>query len=496
MSKKKASSSRAPSIDKTDTLDIVSAQNPLSLPSILLRKYIAKTHTTIDNIPSRYTSYFFRKDIITEFTTDFINSIPRGANNPFSTFKFYNKDDIINNLTYNGSPESRQISTVDTGLKTNLKSALDSLTNVCSKIGEVYIKRAFENTIIIPEDISSSKFDILLLSTDIIEDITKDFDARISGIRAFIIVELGECEKFPKAFSINLICAKAPGTGSLLMGAYLYTILSHPIDPAPVTGPIDLSTMGINGEGFLNIVTIPSPDGSDIYSSTFVITEPLIPVQDIAVLELANSYANTGGLCMYEKFGFQYDSTMFSDSTVNCFNDRNNLPMKIDFTNDPILNRLPIRGKKKLILDITTGIVKNVFTKSPICNLRDQSQELLGYLKFYYLYKSSGINMRNFTLSNPLINKELTKLVKRNPNIIPDLINYLETKANSPTSIDTSMEGIINNLFTLLPPPPPPPPTPTTAPTSATAPTPTAPTSATPAPAPAPTLRRSTRGRP
>ena len=104
--------------------------------------------------------------------------------------------------------------------------------------------------------------------------------------------------------------------------------------------------------------------------------------------------------------------------------------------------------------------------------------------------------MRNFTLSNPLINKELTKLVKRNPNIIPDLINYLETKANSPTSIDTSMEGIINNLFTLLPPPPPPPPTPTTAPTSATAPTPTAPTSATPAPAPAPTLRRSTRGRP
>ena len=53
----------------------------------------------------------------------------------------------------------------------------------------------------------------------------------VGGVVGFIIVELGECKAYPKAYSINLICTNnnaISGSGSILMGLYLYTILSHP----------------------------------------------------------------------------------------------------------------------------------------------------------------------------------------------------------------------------------------------------------------------------
>ena len=455
---KKMASSISPSMDKPSILSMISRHNPLATPSILLQQYLKKTHTTIDTVPSIYSGYFFRKDIITQFYTDLITSSPAfSSSGPLSIFKFYNKDDIINNLVYNPAKEetrqkSRQLKKPTIKLENNLKSVLKRLKKLCLDIRVGYINKSFGNTIKIPENITESKFDILVLSTNIIEDITQNFDARISGIVAFIIVELGECQKFPKAFSINLICSKEPGTGSLLMSAYLYTILSHPIDTIPDINPIELTRMGINGVGFEKVVKIKSTDGSDIFSSTFGSDEVLIPIQHIAVLELASAYGNPGGLCMYEKFGFKYDPTMFSDSRVNCFTDRNNLPMKIDFTNDPILNRLKIGEKKKLILDITTGIVKNVFTKSPICNLRGQEQELLGYLKSFELFiTQKGYDIKLFEIGIDLLNTELLKL---SPSDISDLINYLESKVTSSGSIDPSKESFITYLGSFLPPPP------------------------------------------
>jgi len=510
MSKKKASSSTPSSssrLGKDDILGIVTTQSPIDLPSILVSKYMDKKHISINTVPSVYTSYFFRKDIITQFYTDVINSIPRDKlpTSPLNIFKLYNKDDIINNLTFNSRPELRPItsSRPDRTLRNNLKSVMTSLIGVCSNIGDQYIRDAFNNTIQIPEDINNSNFDILVISTNIIEDVTKDFDARISGIGAFIIVQLGECEKYPKAISINLICAKA-GTGSLLMAAYLYTILSHPIDTSPNLDPIDLPTIGIRGEGFLNIVNMPSEDGSDIYSSTFGSTDPLIPIQDVAVLELASAYENTGGLCMYEKFGFEYDPTMYTDATINCFNDRNNLPMKIDFTNNLVYGPLPIHQKKQRVVEILTERVKNVFTKSLICNLRGQLQELLGYLKSIYLFRTQGGDMRKFSINIPSLTKKLDNLSSTNPNIIPDLITYLENKARAPSSLDSNKETIIAQLITSLPPGKTPAPTPVSAPSpspSSPAPSPSSPapspasSAPSPAPAPAPVIapRRSSR---
>jgi hypothetical protein len=79
------------------------------------------------------------------------------------------------------------------------------------------------------------------------------------AIQAFMIVELGECQMLPNVFSIKLICAKkgTKGLGGLLIGNYLANLAAK--------------------------------------------------AEYIGVLELANSYINTSGLCLYEKFGFRYD---------------------------------------------------------------------------------------------------------------------------------------------------------------------------------------------
>ena len=443
-------SSSSSSMDKPGILSMISRHNPLATPSILIDEYMDKNHITIDTIPSRYTGYFFRKDIIDNFCKDLITSLPpdKLPTHPLSKFKFYNKDDIMNNLTYDGSPGSRKVSTISEGLQHNLKSTLDSLQKVCSdNILETYTKEAFDNTFTIPENITESKFDILVLSKNIIEDVTKDFNARISGVVAFIIVELGECQQFPKAFSINLICANEPGTGSLLMSVYLYTILSHPIDTSPNINPLELTSMGINGLGFKKVVNMISSDGSNISSVIFITAEPLIPIQDVAVLELATSYGNVGGLCMYEKFGFKYDPTMFSD---DCFKNRNNLPMKIDFTNNYKFGPLSIEQKKQLVINITTEISKNEFTKSPICNLRGPRQNLLGYLKSFYVFNNTAEAGTLFKINNGDINAELRKLKPKDPDILPKLIHYLETVGIS-TLVDPNMEKIINKLLTKLP---------------------------------------------
>ena len=86
---------------------------------------------------------------------------------------------------------------------------------------------------------------------------------KFDTIRGFLIVEKGECEKHPKAYTINLICLDKVIDGkkvnylkaSILLGAYLCMI-------------------------------------------------KLLDCEQICMLELAGGYNNIMGLCAYTKFGF------------------------------------------------------------------------------------------------------------------------------------------------------------------------------------------------
>jgi hypothetical protein len=140
------------------------------------------------------------------------------------------------------------------------------------------------------------------------------------NIRGFIIVQKGECTKFSDVYCVNLICSQH-SKGAVLIALYLYCIFNNP----------------------------------------YVTTKK-------GLLELANSYYNVGGLCLYSKFGFEYDRTLYGDE---CFSDYNNLPMIVDIPSKYT------SGFNNQMKDILLGVSKG-FPKPSVCDIRGPRQQILG----------------------------------------------------------------------------------------------------------------------
>lgn len=468
-------------LTKDDMLRILSKEIPMDKASIVAN-FMSNNNITNQEVPAVYSSFFFRKDIIKEFQRSVINTIPQDklSGYPLSTYNLYNKDDILNNTTYKENEIGTRITEADTNYDGESNENIDYFIEILSKsicvgINPGYAETAATNAIDLIDN--EEEYDILIISTKVIEDISLPIEKRLEGVVAFIIVELGECKKYPSAYSIKLICTNTktaiPGTGSVLMGAFLYTIISHPDNKNPKT-PINFPS----GNSFLKVTSKMLANGNKIEYATFGTNEELVPIQHVAVLELSGAYLNSGGLCMYEKFGFTFDSTMFSDpkKEIVCFNNRENLPMKIDFNTMQGYSGLSIQDKKKKIIDITAGIDKG-FPKSKICSVRGEKQILLGYLKFIklnldnnpgakpsdYLKDSiEGILLRELqtingeTTATPpstgmsaLLNKfkKINSTAYKSGNT-DEFIQYLE---NPPQPENPEMERKIAKLITFLP---------------------------------------------
>jgi hypothetical protein len=188
------------------------------------------------------------------------------------------------------------------------------INNICKSIGRTYI---FELTTYLFKE-NQTKYDFIAISK---QPIINDEDL-MNNILGFMIVEKGECKKYPENFCVNLICAKNVGT--ILMELYLYIIINN------------------------NFIT-----------------------NKIGLLELGNSYYNVGGLCMYTKYGFEFDRFLSDETCFKYFPP--NLPMivKIYEKYGPTLQE----QNEKLLTIHNRG---NVFSKPDICNIRGDRQTLLG----------------------------------------------------------------------------------------------------------------------
>jgi len=453
--KKKEENESVINLSKDDILRILTKHMPLSRASVI-ETFFNSNNIKNQQVPTIYSSFFFRKDIIKNFQNEVIKQLSNDnlIKSPFSVYNLYNKDDILNNTTYRpdilGSRYIQKTQGYTRESRENLKKVMELLsTKICSGVGEKYALNSVRNTI----DYKTNKeeFDILFASTKIIEDVSLPIERRLEGVMAFVIVELGECKKYPSSYSINLICTSPkaiPGTGSILMGAFLYTILCHPETNNPNIPPLFPS-----GLGMLDVTSKITLDGSIIENCFFKSNEDLIKIQHIAVLELADSYVNVGGLCMYEKFGFQYDNLMYTNGTnIECFYDRINLPMKIDFNMREGFSTLNNEEKKDKIIKITAGLERG-FDKSTICGIRDNNQKLLGYLKKIktYINNTPGLNIKKFSkLFENVIEGKLSKQLEINRNSqikIEEVINYLENQTETQTQnpmIEQKIELLLN----------------------------------------------------
>jgi len=463
-----------------------------------------------------YSSYFFRKDIVDNFSKSVLQQIPsdKKASFPLSSYKLYNADDILENIGQRGTFKTRfteKSSDYQSLRKNNMDKLIKYLSSkICEEIGSDYAKTAVERAISLTE--RKNIFDIIVLSSKNIETMgfasddeedsedeqeaggqkmsrvkemvgppppDEEYDEdeeyepesheessdsiddiiahRLSGVVGFIIVELGECKTYPFGYSINLICtnSKAPaGSGSILMGLYLYSILCHPDkkDKKNITFP--------PGKGTINIVEKPKSSYEDEdteFETSFTSSEPLIPVEQFGILELASSYTNPGGLCMYEKFGFQYTESMYGKQ---CFEDFNNLPMLIDFNNKAGYTELSKEQRQQTVVNITAGTDKG-FPKSKICSVRDsyvnpagkvvitREQALLGYLKTLKLLMDHDMDrvtgpqaekpIEDLYYTIKFINEPRSRTPYEsrpepvNPGSVDAYINYLETPQASRT---------------------------------------------------------------
>jgi len=191
-------------------------------------------------------------------------------------------------------------------------SLLENAAEICRKgIGEYYLEKTTWNGLG-----TSNKFDIAILFNRA--------DHAYARPLAFIVVELGECRRYPEVWTVNLICGTkdVPGVGGIMMGLYLFTIFHN---------------TSIHGDN------------------------------KFGLLELANAYLNVGGLASYSKLGYTIDEMLYSTSkkvrgkTVidSCFGDRSNLPMRTEILTDVHIQR---------IIEILNNRDRG-FTKPPICNI-------------------------------------------------------------------------------------------------------------------------------
>ena len=159
------------------------------------------------------------------------------------------------------------------------------LSGFCDYIGNKYLKASFSK--VFDED---SDFDILAIA-EVSEEYKNEIHEDDNPLKftSFLITELGECRSYPDTVALNIICSNGVLGSSLLLAAYLYMI-----------------------------------KGSEY--------------EHEGLLDLANGFKNTSGLCAYGKFGFKPNMIRQRRCTNN-----NNLCMVVDIdkvfrTYDDILN--------------------------------------------------------------------------------------------------------------------------------------------------------------
>lgn len=141
-----------------------------------------------------------------------------------------------------------------------------------------------------------------------------------SVLLGFMIVQKGECRTFAENYCVNLICTKG-SVGTYLMALYIFILIQ---------------------------------DGTKV-----------------GLLELANSYYNTGGLCLYSKYGFVFDPDL---SSATCFPySPPNLPMKVDISQYGATKEEQTDTLFRILLHRD-----GKFGKPSICDVRGARQTLLG----------------------------------------------------------------------------------------------------------------------
>ena len=242
----------------------------------------------------------------------------------------------------------------------------------------------------------------------------------LTDISGFMIVEKGECGKYPENYCVNLICGT--GVGGVLLALYIYIIIQ-----------------------------------------TVSITDK------IGLLELANAYYNVGGLCLYQKYGFKFDEDLSSEDCFKYFPP--NLPMLVN------IHEYGTRQEeqKARLIAILRGEPNTSFIKDPICSLRGYKQTLVSLVLNLELSTNITRSIKIYggqeDLSEYIYGKYNSPFETADGTMVyyKKLLEYIQDNYEGNTSAfkeaviemdDDEAHDLLNQFLTPPPPPLPPPPPP------------------------------------
>lgn len=204
-------------------------------------------------------------------------------------------------------------------LPKQLQYLFNITSGLCSDaIGDDYLEYIIQAVFDHPD-----KMDMLIITDSLL---TTEEPEWLNHITGFIITEQGYCPSMPEAHSVQLICSPY-NKGSLLMCVFLTAIVRN----------------------------------------TSVLHKK-------AILELSDGPVNIAGLCMYSKFGFRYDPSLFQNK---CFSDIDNLPMTCDIRKEyTIESPSAVETQLKYIFFGEKGSFR-LPQKDQLCAIQDNRLQLL-----------------------------------------------------------------------------------------------------------------------
>jgi hypothetical protein len=295
---------------------------------------------------------------------------------------------------------------------------LKGMIDACQqKIGISYALNASTNSMLY-----QTHFDVCIAIHKTFRTL-RDLKQQLACIQGFLIVELGECKRYPKQYTINLICAPSDTfKAAPLLGAYLFLAKRRK--------------------------------------------------QKLGILELAGKYGgNIAGFCSYDKFGFRENVALYK----RCFNDtdKQNLPMTVILNNlsyDDIIQIVTTQKRLPKLEDNNPNKICTWYMPEKKNRVQEQLQTEL-----IYLYDDRATtNPNDHTIMEKILHKidtleKIILVIKRRDDIerAKDLLgNYLnhylskKRKFNSNEYMGDGRHIWVTRILMIInqPQPPPPPP--------------------------------------
>jgi hypothetical protein len=281
---------------------------------------------------------------------------------------------------------------------------------VCKSLSECYVNKTIKSATNLSENID---YDIcFLINTNTNTNELTNNNIFQEMIKGFLVVQRNLCAKYPNVYCLKLVCALEQG--HLLVGCYLYSILSHPNLPS------DFNRIKKHD------ILYPENNENIQYFGT--------PIEKIGLLELSASYKNINALCLYSKFGFTEDKKLRGYYS-NCFIEENNLPMIINFEENSI-------NLEKIIKIVKRE--EEIYKKHIICQITDKKlQKIL--IKLYLLRDKRHLEL----LVTSDINSDAIKDLERRITNINRDIKLLEDNPQQKIEGNSYLEELYNDLYGL-----------------------------------------------